>query len=125
MLAGCGDDTTAQSVAGVGGARVPAAEVIAAVDALCRATEQSSADRAAAASAFTDRAHDRLHDLAAALEGVDRSAAARLLVAKQRVEAALDADADNAALQGDLQMLTAESAAALDRLGLEAPECAR
>lgn len=55
---------------------------------LCDALHSSDPD--AAAARFTDRIHTPLHELAAAARRQDRAVAARLLEAKQRVEADLD-----------------------------------
>ncbi|MDP9440883.1 MAG: hypothetical protein M3P34_01605 [Actinomycetota bacterium] len=56
---------------------------------VCAALEAArSGDQAGAQRGFAD-AHGGLHDLAAAVEEKDRAATARLLEAKQRVEAAL------------------------------------
>ncbi len=49
-------------------------------------------DPSLASTLFFDRAHDRLHELAAAVSDIDRSIEARLLEAKQRVEADLSID---------------------------------
>ncbi len=58
---------------------------------LCQAVEDAAgADVDAARAQFTDRAHQPLHELAAEVTQVDRTLAARLLEAKEQVEADLD-----------------------------------
>ncbi|MGH2684942.1 MAG: hypothetical protein ACRDJP_05700 [Actinomycetota bacterium] len=126
-LGGCGDGDgdTAAAVTGVGGAQVPATQVIAAVEGVCQASAETHADPQRARAIFLDEAHDRLHDLAFALEHADRVAAARLLAAKQRVEQALEDPATPSKLRADLDNLVATAAAALDTLGIDPPPCTR
>ena len=58
---------------------------------LCRSRQLVSDGMITAAGAeFMDHAHQPLHELAARLDASERAAAASLLEAKQRVEAALD-----------------------------------
>lgn len=74
-----------------GGGEDEAPVAVAAVDGLCAARDAAAGGESEAASAvFADRAHEPLHDLAAAVAVRDRGAAGRLLQAKQEVEAALD-----------------------------------
>jgi hypothetical protein len=59
---------------------------------LCEATAKAEmGDTAGGEEVFFDVVHQPLHDLADATAEVDRAAAARLLEAKQAVEAGLDA----------------------------------
>jgi len=63
------------------------------VDALSEARGAAiDGDPSLARTLFFDRAHDRLHELAAAVSDIDRSIEARLLEAEQRVEADLSID---------------------------------
>lgn len=72
------------------GQEVPAAGV-GAVEALCAATEAAAdGDSDAASAIFADRAHEPLHNLAAAVAERDRGVAGRLLETKQGVEARLE-----------------------------------
>jgi hypothetical protein len=73
------------------GERVPVTQLRGVVEALCEADDEAARDAEAARRIFFDRAHDPLHDIAEAAEEVDRSSAARLLEAKQAVEADLEA----------------------------------
>jgi hypothetical protein len=84
---------------------------------LCSASAAAlNGDRAAAGSAFAD-VHADLHTLAAAVETSDRAAAARLLRAKQTVEA------DLAGGTGDLAPdLAALARVVADVQGLSAPK---
>ena len=87
---------------------------------LCRAMADAAAgDLGTARSAFQDRVHGPLHDVAAAAAEVDRSAAARLLEAKQQVEAALATNADS--LAADLAALAPTVRAAVVATGQPAP----
>lgn len=107
----------------VRGEVVPAAELTGVAAGLCVARDQARARPEAAQTTFLDRSHGRLHTIAAALEGVDRSAAARLLVAKQAVEADLSAKPFSSQLPADLDRLAALTRAGLAKLGLSAPAC--
>lgn len=87
---------------------------------LCRVVSAAAGgDLRAARNAFQDRVHGPLHDLAAAAAEADRSAAARLLEAKQRVEADLATNADS--LAADLAALAPTVRAALVATGQPAP----
>lgn len=83
---------------------------------LCEAADAADAgDEAGATGSFED-SHSALHELAAATEDVDRAVAARLLEAKQAVEAdAADAEGYTALLRA------AENA--VETLGGEAGKC--
>lgn len=62
-----------------------------AIQGLCAATEAAAEGRDDEVSAlFADRAHQQLHDLAAAVAKRDRAMAGRLLEVKQEVEADLE-----------------------------------
>jgi hypothetical protein len=108
------------------GASGRAAPLDEAVDGLCRATGLArGGDVEAASEVFQDRSHEYLHVLADDLMDQDRAAAARLLEAKQRVEAVFadpgSADpVQTADLLGDLQSALAEAATAA---GLDPSGC--
>jgi hypothetical protein len=97
----------------------------AAIEGLCRIEDEGLADRDRASAIFYDRAHDALHELAAEVEDVDRAAAARLLVAKERVEQALGGDPLPETFLDELRALRRAVAETLDALGEEAPGCPR
>ena len=91
-----------------------------AADGLCR-TAAVADDLAAARSVFFDTVHQPLHQLADDTTAEDRGAAAALLEAKQRVEAALDtADPSLPAAVDELIDATGDALETLDRPG---PDC--
>lgn len=101
------------------------------VASLCEARDAAAAqDVATARTIFLDDVHAGLHDLAERLSD-DRAVAARLLEAKQAVEAALedeeigseDVPASAEQLAGDLDELTAAVVGGLDALDLEVDGC--
>ncbi len=111
------------SSSGASGSADPLDEAVAG---LCEATTLAEdGDVAAAAAVFQDRSHEYLHELADQLSDQDRAATARLLEAKQRVEAAFadseTADpAETANLLRDLQAALSEAATAAS---LDPPGC--
>ena len=91
-------------------------ELVEARDGVCRALDDArSRGPAAAHRTFVNRAHRPLHDLAAMTSGRDRQAAARLLEAKQRVEA--DFENGDGSLITDLEGLGAAAGVALSVVG--------
>jgi hypothetical protein len=76
-----------------------------------------------AAEIFDAETHDYLHQLAARLQGTDRDAAAALLEAKQRVEAAFGVGSDRVAMQELLVGLQRALRDAADAAGLPPPLC--
>lgn len=92
-----------------------------AVAGLCEILDAT--DRDAAEATFQDRTHQTLHDLAAAAEAIDRSAAADLLTTKQRVEADLAEPALPEGFGADVDALLAATRAAFEVIGVEAPDC--
>lgn len=92
-------------------------EVVAAV---CGArTAAARGESEGARRIFVNTAHDRLHELAAAAGQVDRSAEARLLEAKQRVEAVLEEPGPDFADR--LERLAVAAADAAEIVGDERP----
>ena len=75
------------------------------VAALCDARAQVGEGAAAVESIFVDRAHDPLHDLARDSVEINRAVAARLLEAKQAVEAAFETARSKDALTVQLDSL--------------------
>jgi hypothetical protein len=104
-------------------ATASAAPLTDAAAALCTAKRQAAMDPRAARRVFYDRAHDHLHDLARQTQATDRSAAARLLEAKQRVEHDLDASSAPQRLVGDLDQLLAATNGALTAISIPPPAC--
>jgi electron transfer flavoprotein alpha subunit len=92
------------------------------VDALCDAKDAAGQDPEEARMVFFDRAHDPLHDIAAAAGEVNRSSAARLLEAKQAVESDLNRTAGTE-LASDLGALVAATRDALKQLSVSVPGC--
>lgn len=88
---------------------------------LCEIRDAS--DLRTAETVFHDRSHETLHQLAADVEEVDRSAAADLLTAKQRIEADLAGDELPDGFVADVEDLLAATRAALDVLEVPAPPC--
>ena len=87
------------------------------VTALCDATQRAKQGQFPAARvAFHDRVHAALHELAADVAERHRSVAARLLEAKEQVEAVIDAP-QSPDLSGRLRRLTAQTRAAATILG--------
>lgn len=91
--------------------------------AVCSSLDLVATDSSSAVAIFQNDAHDGLHALAA-VPGLDRSATARLLEAKARVEEAISADASSPALREDLVELAAATEAAMADLGLKSESCA-
>lgn len=104
------------------GERVSVTQLRGVVDALCEASDEVARDAEAARTIFFDRAHDPLHDIAAAAEEVDRPSAARLLEAKQAVEANLEA-MRAPELASDLGRLIAATRDALEDLSVSTEGC--
>ena len=101
----------------------PSGEALrASATAVCSSLDVVATDRSSAVAIFQNDAHDGLHALAA-LPALDRSAAARLLEAKARVEEAMAAGAPSQQLRQDLVELSAATDIALAALGLEPPAC--
>ena len=92
-----------------------------ALEDLCRAvTDEATLDDQR--SAFFDRAHDEIHRLAEEVTAEDAAAAARLLEAKQSVEAKL-AEAEDALPQDDFERLFVAIERALSEVERDAPNC--
>ncbi|HEX2024850.1 MAG TPA: hypothetical protein VHH92_00485 [Actinomycetota bacterium] len=91
---------------------------------LCDAQVEASRGRLRDARAIFDaETHDYLHALAARLQQTDRAAAAELLEAKQRVEAAFRSARDPTGLHELLVALQRELGDAAEAAGLPAPLC--
>lgn len=114
VLAACGGGADA----------TPSTPVGTAVAGLCDARDAAGGgevDRAEAT--FLDRSHDEMHRLAAEVAEADRTAAARLLEAKQLVESAFRSDEGAGRIAGLLEDLLAAARGAAAQLDEEVPEC--
>jgi hypothetical protein len=91
-------------------------------DSLCRSVQQArSGDLVAARKTFLDNAHEGLHELATV--GSDRALVARMLEAKQLVEADVaDASAPDGDLASHLEALSLRTEAVLDSQDIAIPE---
>ncbi len=134
LVAGCsqGDDDGAPPPSSGGptvvvdGEPVPMARMTDALANLCTAREEATDRPRTAEARFFDRSHETLHVIARALEdGGDRPVAARLLEAKQKVESDLSGLASGDRVAEDLGRLIEATRAALDRLAVPIPPCAK
>jgi hypothetical protein len=105
----------------LGVVRLPAARE--AVTTLCRIKTDEGLDRETANGAFYDQAHQTLHVIAAAVEVRDRTAAAELQVAKQRVEQDLLDDPLPASFTADVEALVRTTRRALSAVRIDVPGC--
>ena len=92
-----------------------------AIAALCEI--ETAADLEPARVAFYDRAHATLHDIAAEAAAADPGSDAELLIAKQRVEAALEEPELPPGFDGDVAALRVATTEVLDEMGLVTPPC--
>lgn len=95
----------------------------AAVRGLCEIHSELSSDLEAANAAFFNEAHEELHVIAAATEVVDRAAAGRLLVAKERVESDLARSHLPDSFVPDVAELIGATLAALEAIDVDVPAC--
>ncbi|MEA2827963.1 MAG: hypothetical protein QOG43_2402 [Actinomycetota bacterium] len=109
----------------VAGDPVPAAQMTDALANLCTARDEAPDSPGAAQARFFSRSHTTLHLVARALEDVDRPLAARLLEAKQKVEADFSNGASGGQVADDLRPLVTVTADSLDRLAVPLPPCAK
>jgi hypothetical protein len=108
VVVACGSDTTRAAPS-------PYASTLLAV---CGAAALArSGDATAARTTFLDRAHQGVHELAAATTPHDRPAAGRMLERKEQVEADLSTSAPAATLAGDLDRLADAVATAIAASG--------
>jgi hypothetical protein len=116
-----GSSNTSQKTITVGGDHVTVAHLRDAAAGLCEARSAAPSDPAAARADFYNRSHDSLHTVARALEAVDRSQAADLLVSMQKVES--DLETRPPGLAADLGQLADLYRAGLGRLAITAAPC--
>jgi hypothetical protein len=124
MAVACSDAASSQGSLKVAGESVPTSQLSAVAEAVCRAAGEAPADPAGAGQAFLGQAHDGIHLIARGLQGVDRRESARLLVAKQAVEADIAAGAAGPKLAADLERLAGATRSGLAKLGLAVAPCA-
>ena len=117
-------DTTGPTLV-VAGDPVPMARMTDALANLCTARDEAPDSPEAAQARFFSRSHTTLHVVARALEDVDRPLAARLLEAKQKVEADFTNRASGGRVADDLRPLVTVTRDALDRLAVPLPPCAK
>jgi hypothetical protein len=120
---GGGGDGEAESPPESTVAGVPPREVDEAVGGLCEAREEAETDVKSTRATFYDRSHEPLHGIARALEAVDRAMVARLLQAKEKVEAGLAVPTPPPSLTADLDVLVQVTRASLARLSVAPPSC--
>ncbi len=102
---------------------VAGAPLTAALQGLCLARSQAQGDSNPVRATFYDRSHEALHTIARELEASDRSLAARLLEAKEAVEADVNAQPPAPALATDLDHLIDVTRQGLSRLSVPAGLC--
>jgi hypothetical protein len=122
VAAGCSGSDDPVTATGPTGP-VALADADRAVNGLCALVGET--DLAAASARFQDQAHRTLHAVAAEAERVDRAASAALLQTKQRVEADLAEPDLPPSFPDDVEALLVALRAALETIGLPAPECGR
>jgi hypothetical protein len=105
------------------GESVPVARLTGYLTAICTSAREAATDVDAARRTFNGRAHDGLHLIARGLETVDRTAAATLLQAKQKVEADLSKPPPAAQLVADLNHLADVTRSSLALFEVTADAC--
>lgn len=123
LLAACGGGGEGAREVTFDGETVPVDQLTGALDGLCQARGEAERDLTRARATFYDRSHDVLHTIARILEPRDISQAARLLEAKQLVEADVSASPPRPSLEADLDRLAEVTKVSLDELGIEASSC--
>jgi hypothetical protein len=94
-----------------------------AIEALCDI--ETANDVEPARAAFYDRAHATLHEIASAASAADPGSDAELLIAKQRVEAALEEKVVPPGFGTDVALLRDAATGALGAIGIAPAGCAR
>lgn len=125
LLSSCssGPSTVGTRTIEVDGEEVAASSLREAVTGLCVALERLPTDPLAARDAFYSLSHDRLHTIAAAVQEIDRSAAASLLRAMAVVEEHLARSPFPTSFAGDLDRLIAATRVALRALSIPTEPC--
>jgi hypothetical protein len=122
--AACGSDKKpAPVVVAMAGQTVATAKLLTIAGGLCDAARQSASNVDAARQTFFGQSHDGLHLIARGLQDGDRDASARLLEAKQKVEADFLAPPPGSQLATDLRTLAAVTRSSLARFKVSADTC--
>lgn len=122
-VAACGNGGSASTASSTTSSSLPAPGLVAAVEGLCAARAEADADVYSVSGTFYDRSHEALHTIARALEPVDRPLAARLLEAKEAVEADVSTRPPKPATAADLDHLIDVTRQGLARLSVTTPPC--
>lgn len=123
LVAGCGGTSNSGTIVVAGYPAATRAELATALQALCDVQTQLGNDPSAARMTFYDRAHTALHMVAGATTRKDRSLAAALLVAKQRVESDFGAAQPLPSTARDVSDLIGASARAARAINVNPPRC--
>lgn len=119
----CDSDEKPQTVVALAGQTVTTAQLRSVAGGLCEAARQAATDVNAARQTFFGRSHEALHLIARGLEEKDRAESARLLEAKQRVEADFTGAAPGAQVAADLGRLAEITRSSLDTFDVDADPC--
>ena len=122
--AACGSGKTpAPVVVAMAGQTVPTARLLTIAAGICDAARQAGSNIDAARQTFFGQSHDGIHLIARGLDDVDRGASARLLEAKQKVEADFQSPPPGARIAADLRTLAAVTRSSLARFKVNAETC--
>lgn len=121
--AACGSDEKPQTVVALAGQTVAITRLQSVAGGLCEAARQVTTDTDGARQTFFGQSHEGLHLIARGLEETDRAASARLLEAKQRVEADFSAPPPGPQVAADLRQLAEITRSSLDRFDVEVAAC--
>jgi hypothetical protein len=123
-VAACGSDGKPQGVVALAGQTVTTAKLRSIADGLCEAARQAErGDIEAARQSFFGQSHEGLHLIARALQDDDRTAAAALLEAKQKVEADFTTPPSGAQVAADLRRLAELTRSSLARFKVSVDAC--
>jgi hypothetical protein len=122
--AGCGSGgKPVPVVVAMAGETVAAGKLLTIASGICDAARQAGGDVSAARQTFFGQSHDGIHLIARGLQDVDRDATARLLEAKQKVEADFLAPSPGPQVAADLRALAAVTRSSLARFKVSADSC--
>ena len=115
--------TTEPASVTMAGQTVTTARLRAIATGLCQAALEAPGDLAAAEKTFQSKSHDGLHLIARGLEDIDRTAAAALLEAKQKVEADFSKNVSGPQVAADLRHLADVNRSSLSRFNVSVDAC--
>jgi hypothetical protein len=122
--AACGSEKRpAPVVVAMAGQTVATAKLLTIAGGICDSARQSGSSVDAARQTFFGQSHDGIHLIARGLQDVDRDASARLLEAKQKVEADFLSAAPGPQLATDLRTLAAVTRSSLAHFKVSAETC--